>query len=449
MVCGMLAMAATTAFGQKGVDDGSRYGHGEDSVRAVLASVRYSDAMKLKNYAEAYPDWLTLFNEAPLFYGTKSNLYSQGVTMLKALLKAEKDAAKKAEYYGMLLRAYDQRMKYYGNNKNYPATYLKGMRALDMLAFKDDLEAKKEAFELLAASLKGAPATVQAAFPAKHIEVAVDLYKAKAFDAERVVKAYLASSDAMKELEKIQTDKNAQQIADTKAQVEQRFASSGAADCETIIKIFGAQLDENKSNLDWLKLINKLLDKADCTESDLYYATSEYMHAIEPAAGSARGLARMYMKKNDTEKSVTYYNQAIELADNDEDKAKYYIELSTVYFSVSQFSAAKAAAYSAAKLRDNWGDPYLMLGRIYAAGSKLVGSEDWEKRAGYWAACDKFAKAKAVDSSERVQKEASDLIRQYSQYFPNKEDLFMHGVQVGQSYTVGGFIGESTSVRAH
>ena len=124
-------------------------------------------------------------------------------------------------------------------------------------------------------------------------------------------------------------------VSETKAQVEQRFASSGAADCETIIKIFGAQLDENKANLDWLKLINKLLDKADCTESDLYYATSEYMHAIEPAAGSARGLARMYMKKNDTEKSVTYYNQAIELADNDEDKAKYYIELSTVYFSVN------------------------------------------------------------------------------------------------------------------
>lgn len=449
MACGLLMMA-TTAFAQKGVDDGSRYGHGEDSVRVVLASVRYSDAYKMKNYAEAYNDWLILFNEAPLFYGTKSNLYSNGVTMLKALMKSEKDAAKKAELYDMLLKCYDQRMKYYGDNKNYPTTYLQGMRALDMLSFKNDAATQKEAVELLAASLKGDPKTIQAAFPAKYIETTVDLYKAKEVDAEQVVKVYLAASDIMKELDKVKTEKNAQAIEDTKAQIETRFAASGAADTETIVKIFGPQLEANKGNLDWLKLINKLLGKTDDgSETDLYYATSENMHSIEPAAGSARGLAKMYMKRNDLEKSVQYYNQAIELGESDEDKALYYLELSAVYLSSEKFSNAKTAAYSAIKLRDNWGDPYLMLGRIYAMGSKLVGSEDWEKRAGYWVAVDKFSKAKAVDSSERVQKQATELIRQYSQYFPNKEDLFMHGVNVGQSYTVGGFIGESTTVRAH
>lgn len=446
-----LFMVASAAFAQKGVEDGSRYGHGEDSVRAVLASVRYSDAYKLKNYAEAYNDWLILFNEAPLFYGKTSNLYSQGVTMLKNLLKKEKDEAKKAEYYEMLLKAYDQRMKYYGNNKKYPTTYLQGMRALDMLTFKNDMSTKKEASQLLAASLTGDAQTIQGAFPAKYIEVVVDLFKAKEVTAEDVVKVYLASSDAVKAIEgTLKDDNEKQQLADTKSQVESRFAASGAADTETIVGIFGPQLEANKANLDWLKLINRLLAKTDDgSETDLYYATSENMHAIEPAAGSARGLAKMYMKRNDLEKSVQYYTQAIELGENDEDKSLYYLELSAVYLSSEKYANAKAAAYNSIKLREGWGDPYLMLGRIYAAGTKLVGTEDWEKRAGYWVAVDKFAKAKAVDSNERIQKQAAELIKQYSQYFPNKEDLFMHGVNVGQSYTVGGFIGETTTVRAH
>ncbi|MDO4461870.1 MAG: tetratricopeptide repeat protein [Bacteroidia bacterium] len=450
MVCGMLMMATST-FAQKGIEDGSQYGHGEDSVRAVLARVRYTDAYKLKNYAEAYNDWLIMFNEAPKIYGKTSTLYSQGVTMLKNLLKKEKDEAKKAEYYDMLLKAYDQRMKYYGNNKKYPTTYLQGMRALDMMAFKDDVASQKEAKELLAASLTGAPATLQGAFPAKYVEVVVDLYKAKEVDAEEVVKVYMTATDAVKAIEGTLTeDKDKEQLSEVKGQIEQRFASSGAADTETIVSIFGPQLEANKANLDWLKLINRLLSKTDDgSETDLYYATSENMHAIEPAAGSARGLAKMYMKRNDLEKSVQYYNQAIELVDNDEDKSLYYLELSAVYLSSEKYANAKAAAYNSIKLREGWGDPYLMLGRIYAAGTKLVGTEDWEKRAGYWVAVDKFSKAKAVDSNERIQKQAAELIKQYSQYFPTKEDLFMHGVNVGQSYTVGGFIGETTTVRAH
>ncbi|MCF0191182.1 MAG: tetratricopeptide repeat protein [Marinilabiliaceae bacterium] len=440
-------LMATTAFAQKGVEDGSRYGHGQDSIDVVLANVRYTDAFKLKNYEAAYPDWLKIFNEAPLFKGKASTLYSQGVTIVKSLYQKEKDAAKKAEFFALLMKTYDQRMKYYGDNATYPTTYIKGMKALDMLAFKgDDVASMKEANELLAASLTGAPKTIQAAFPVKYLENTIDLFKSQNATAEDVVKVYMKASDTMKELEKIQTEKNADVIADTKAQVEQRFASSGAADCETIANIFGPQLDANKDNIDWLRFINRLLDKGDCTESDLFYATSEHMHAIEPAASSARGLARMYMKRNDIDKSVSYYNQAIELETEDLSKAKYYLELSTVYFSASQFAAAKAAAYNALKLRDAWGQPYLMLGRIYAAGSKLVGTDDWEKRAGYWVACDKFAKAKAVDESCAT--EANNLISQYRQYFPAKEDLFMHGMQVGQSYSVGGFIGESTTIRS-
>ena len=154
----------------------------------------------------------------------------------------------------------------------------------------------------------------------------------------------------------------------------------------------------------------------------------------------------MSIKKGNMDEAISYYKQAIELEEDNADKAKYYYELATVQFSLHSFSAAKSSALSAASLKEGWGDPYILLGTIYAAGAPGIGSEEWEKKAGYWAAVDKFAKAKSVDES--VTSEANAKISQYSQYFPSKEDLFMHGMKVGDSYTVGGFIGETTRIRA-
>jgi len=61
-------------------------------------------------------------------------------------------------------------------------------------------------------------------------------------------------------------------------------------------------------------------------------------------------------------------------------------------------------------------------------------------------AVDKFQKAKQVDSS--VADEANELIRRYSPYFPSRDDIFFKPeLQEGQSFFVGGWIGESTVCR--
>ncbi len=446
IIAATLAMTTAT-FAQKGVEDNSTYGHGEDSVRCIQNLVVYSDAVKLKDYNSCYEPWLVVFNECPL--AKKTTLYTDGVKIVKALYAKESDATKKEDYFNMLMKIYDQRIKYYGTNSKYPASYLKGMKALDILSYKeDDVEQTKQAVAYFEEAFTGAATTIQPAFTSSYMYATVNLFKAGAIDAEQVVNNYLTVSAVLPKLEEAATDKNRQNIADAKVQVEQVFAQSGAADCETIAKIFAPQLDSNRENADWLKRVNKLLANGDCTEDDLYYATSECLHKIEPSASSARGLARMYIKQNDMDKAISYYNEAISLETEDEQKAKYYYEMSLVNLSNNNFSAAKSAAQSAAKLRENWGDPYILLGKIYAAGASKIGEKDYEKRAGYWAAVDKFQKAKAVDSSDKVVSEANDLIRQYSQHFPSKEDLFFEGIADGSKYFVGGFIQENTTVRS-
>ena len=446
IVVGLL-MATTATFAQKGVEDGSTYGHGEDSVRCVDNLVQYGDAVKIKDYQSAYAPWLVVFKEAPR--AKKTVLYSDGVKIVKSLLAKEKDPAKKAELFELLKMIYDQRMKYYGTNKNYPTSYLQGMKALDMLNYKkEDMGVAKEALGYLSQSLDGEPRTIQGAFVANYMKATVDLFRDMRIDAETVVNNYVKASNIIAAMQKIATDKNRDNIEDAKVQVEQLFAQSGAADCATIEKIFAPQLEPNKGNVDWLKRINGLLSRAECTESDLFFATSELLHGIEPSASSARGLARMCVKQGDADRAVTFYNEAINLEEDVTTKAKFYYELAAVNLSNNKYAAAKAACYDAIKLNEAWGDPYILLGKVYAAGGKTIGEKPHEKTACYWVAVDKFAKAKAIDSSEKVQSEATDLIRQYSQYFPSKEDLFMEGLRDGEAYTVGGFIGERTTIRS-
>ena len=95
----------------------------------------------------------------------------------------------------------------------------------------------------------------------------------------------------------------------------------------------------------------------------------------------------------------------------------------------------------------NYGAPYMLMGKMYAATSKSVYPNDPVlARAVYYAAIDKFKKAKSVDPS--CADEANSLIASYSAHLPSTEEVFMHpDLEKGKSFTVGGWIGETTVVR--
>ena len=63
----------------------------------------------------------------------------------------------------------------------------------------------------------------------------------------------------------------------------------------------------------------------------------------------------------------------------------------------------------------------------------------------YFVVIDKLQRAKAVDPT--VADKANELISTYARYTPKAEDLFMLGIKAGDRVTVGGWIGESTTVR--
>lgn len=439
-----LLLSSVQAFSQKGVEDGSKYGHGEDSITCLKNLSLYTELAKQNRYDEAFPYWEEAFNDCPL---STRRLYSDGVKIMSHKVKNADNQADKDEFFKGLMNVYDQRIQYFGDHPRYGVPYIKGLKAIDMLEFKkEDSEIRKEAYQLLQESIEGGKEATQPAVFAVFMTNTVAMFNDGEIGAEDVVNNYTTIIDLLNaQIESPKMAKHKDTLENLAGKIEKLFARSGAADCNTLDRIFSPQLEEHKDDLPWLKRVSRLLARELCEDMDLLYKVSEYQHQIEPSHSSAYGLARMYLKSGETARSIEFYEEAVNLVEDEEQKARYYYQLGLVHLSQNNFSQARSNALEAIEANPEWGQPYILIGKAYATSANSIGDDEFTHKTAYWAAVDKFNRAKSVDSS--VADEANDLIGVYRQHFPEEKEVFFQGLEKGGAYTVGGWIGERTTVR--
>ena len=121
--------------------------------------------------------------------------------------------------------------------------------------------------------------------------------------------------------------------------------------------------------------------------------------------------------------------------------------ISKIYYAhIKNFPAARKYALEAAEDRPNWGEPFMLIGKLYASSGPLCGpGRGWDSQVVTWPAIDKFNYAKKIDPS--VADEANEWARKYRQYMPKKEDIFFRQLKAGQSFKVGCWIQETTTIR--
>ena len=206
-------------------------------------------------------------------------------------------------------------------------------------------------------------------------------------------------------------------------------------------------MKDNSGNLEMLGKVMKLYRHVGCTESDVYFAAAESSHKLQPTAESAAGCAAMSAKKGNYKDALAYYDQAAELAEDADDKANYLYNNAVYAFNnLSQYSVARQYARRSLEVKPDQGRCYLLIGLMYASSKPF--DDAVLNKSVFWAAVDKFVKAKTVDPS--VTDEANKLINSYSKYFPTTEEIFFNagaGMVKGKPYTVGGWIGETTICR--
>ncbi|UCG28918.1 MAG: tetratricopeptide repeat protein [Bacteroidales bacterium] len=425
------------AKGQKGVEDGSKYGHGEDSIWCVRNYSLYNEYYRQDNFQDALPYWKIVIDECPLI---TSNIYLHGVRMYDWKLKNAKETDIKYAYLDTMMMIYDQRIKYFGREG-----YVTGRKGIDFLEVRrDNIDDIQKGYDLIKRSISLQNERSQIDILVTFMTASSTLFEAGRLDGEKVIDNYSLVSDILdKQLANKPDDENLQR---GKEAADNVFATSGAATCDGLISLFSPKFKQNPTDLDLMVKALALLGQTQCTESNFYFELSTAYHKQEPTAKSAYLLAQMNNDRKNYETAARYYKEAVELETDNVEKAKYYLKLGDItYRELGNHSLARTYALNAIEADPTSGHPYMLIGSIYAA-SKACAEDELGEKAIYWVSVDYFIKAKTIDPE--LAEIANRNISLYSQHFPDNETIFFHGFKEGDEYQIECWINEKTKVRA-
>ena len=415
----------------------------------------FNEAVKNKMYNDAYEPWYELYTTCP---NANKAIYSQGTKMIRALYDAATDPVEKERLANLAVNMQDKRSRFFGDDPKYPKDYILGEKGLAYVEYFGDTKLV-EARECLRKSVDGMGVKSKMEVLETLAEISRKLYKQ---DPDKNVEQFISDYEIVSSLFSAQAsdedNKNATYAAQKRDYVDELFATSGAADCLKLDELYAAVVAKNSENLDVLQKLIKLYKRVRCTESDVYFAACEAAHKLQPTQESASGCASMSAKKGDYEGAIAYYDQAIKLATADdemEDVANYQYNVAFYYYNnlkkypeARKYALASISTLSGMNQTKDQGRCYIIIGLAYSA-TRLHGNDAKGQilnKTVYWVAVDKFVKAKQIDPS--VEAEATKYINSFSKYFPTKEERFdLPGEFSGSTYYVGGWIGETTSVR--
>jgi tetratricopeptide (TPR) repeat protein len=424
--------------------DDSKFGDDPETCRIKLST--YDQYYKQGNIKDAVSAWRWCFLNCP---ESTKNIYIHGTSIVEYLIEsAASDEELREKYIDTLLMVYDKRIEYFGEEGK-----VLGRKANDLLKYRPS--EIQTAYEMYQKSIESEGNETERSVLGNMMSVSVVLYKNGTITDEEVVNNYAMISDIIgNQIESYTAagkDKYVAKSEELAAIVEELFVNSGAANCSAIISLYTPKFNENPEDIDQLKKIIALLERGkedECMLSDLYSQVAEKLYSVEKSTTAAHSLAQLFFKRSEPAKAEGYYLEAIELAEEDAKKADLYYELALLYYSqMKLYAKSRDYARKALAIDPNYGRAYILIGKDYASGSTGCGENDLEKSAIYWVVVDQFVKAKSVDSSESVVKEANELIGKYTTYFPTTEKAFWYDVQEGQSVTVGCWINETTTAR--
>lgn len=426
-ITALMIMAASQVFAQ-----GTKMPkYGNDSVQCITHISLYREFYKQQNFIDALPHWRWVFRNCPI---ASLNVYIDGAKMMGYMADNAKEASKRDKYIDTLMMVYDQRIKYFNREG-----YVEGRKYLELLNYRPSDTMK--IYNGLRHSIGLEGVNSDPVVVSNYFMLNDNMVRSGRFPADSIASAYeylTAITD-----ENLSGDKDLEKWGNVKQLLEAVFEPY--ATCDQLIKIYGKKFNETPNDTVLLKKITFMLDKKDCTESDLFFKATENLHKAKPTGESAYLMGRMYLKKGDKAKASDYFLEAIPMID-DQKKTMAYFYLAYSAFEAKNYTAARQYCLKSLTVNPNDGKSYLLIGDMYAITAPNCGDDEIAKRAGYWTAVDKYMRAKQVDPS--VADEANAKIATYSRQFPLKERLFFNDIKPGSSFTVNCWYSETTTVRS-
>lgn len=416
----------------------------EVTEECIVNTSLFTEYAKVKNYADALDPWQKVYNDCPT---ASKNIYIQGVNIINWQISQTSDAVQRNELIDKLMKLFDDRIKFYGNDKKMPREKILAQKAYYHSVYRPDDKTTiypwlKEAVTKLGNAAE--PSCLQQFVVTSH-----DLYKADNSLAEQFINDYTLANTYLTENSTNTALKDMETYKTVKQGVDVLFAASGVADCDKMNAIFLPNVELNKDNQTYLQSTMRLFRGVKCTENDAYFKAAEYSHKIAPSAESAAGMGNMCFGKQEFKEASKYYEEAAELSTEDSDIADNQFRIALCYFRMDQFVKAREYCKLSLTKKPEQGAPHILLGTMYASAKGIFEDPTLAKSV-YWAAVDQFVKARnAEPDNQQIVDQANKLIQTFKVYFPSTEEVFMHPeISEGKSFHVGGWVNETTTARA-
>ena len=453
--------------------------YGADSVACVTNLSIYGEAYKQWEAAKFAPEsismemvnaWREVFLNCPR---SSQLIYTRGEKIMDYFIRTnpkDKDA-----YIDTICLMMDNRAKYFPTDPKTGASQVANiMGRKGFLIYTYNKNRYEEAYNVLKDAVDMDASQMQAAYIDAYFRAAIDMVNNDKAEKMTVINVYQELSEVV--------DNNISALADTEAELvaaKEEAEAGGDADavasfdkqlekneksinnnkgtksnldnlfqpfasCEDLIKVFSAKMKETPDDVTLLKRITTILDKKDCADSKLFLDAAVRLNELEPSPEASYSLGIKFFKDRKWSDAATFFEQATK-TDNNDRRYRAYRNLGMCYENMGSLGRARDIYRRAAQVDPTNGEPYLLIAMLYAGSAKQYNG-DIERGAVYWAAVDKCQKAKSLDPS--CSDKANSLIRAYTAAFPSMETIFFNDYNEGQSFNVGGWIGETTTIRA-
>ena len=376
----------------------------------------YGDYLKQEMYADSYKFWKGAVTVCPEY---NANLYDNGIYIMKKLQKGATKERKSA-LKDSIIWAYEQSIKFFGDNpgidEDFGADLIKSGKV-------------ERGVELVKKAIDSSDNSLRASTIYYYSNALAVLKNKEKKDCEVLVKEYERLSSII--------EANVERNGYDKAQgAIDRFLGP-CLSCDNLLPIIRKKFELAKADANERKKILSTLSRRECTNNDIFETLNEIDVKENPTAEGFRRIAQIYINKGEMSKAKGFFDKAIELAENKEDKVNYIIA------AASNFRrSAGSYANDALAINPNCGAAILIKARNIA--NSKCGTSAFDDAAINWAAYDRAVKAKSVDSS--VASLASKAMSSYKARFPTKQQVFgQGGLSTGDSYkTCNGY---STTVK--
>ena len=335
-------MASFGAYAQKGVDTGTPFGSGEDSIRCITNISLFVPYAKAGNFKDAYDFWKQAYDECP---GAHKDIYLYGVRIMDWKIKNETDAAKKAALINDLMGVYDKRVQYFGNDKRYGKDWIISRKASDYLGQMGDNADPKVIYGWLGDVINEYGDKMEALGLSLYMMSSHRQFLSDPNFKEQYLSDYLKVSKMLDtQLQAAIAAANEKEVSNLttfKSAVDGGFANSGAADCETLQNMYAPKVAEAKDNLAQLQEILSMLRRVRCQEIEAFYNAAEYVYALQPSADAAIGIAKRAVKAKDFDMAIKYFEEAAKMEADPVSKAEDYYLIAVLLFDQNNLSKAR------------------------------------------------------------------------------------------------------------